>query len=162
VSVNSKAFGEAHARFLTEPTALTDADLEQLGCVDQGLADRARAKRAGYVEPKPTNPDDVWFSKQPMTGGAFDQWTKDYLFPTVRCLSMQVADLQARLAEIEKRPGIDYRGVWSERELYAAGCFTTWGGGMWYARSASIGRKPGTGPEWTLAVKKGADARSAE
>jgi hypothetical protein len=47
---NPKLFAAAHARFLSsDPQSLTAADLEQFAIVEPKLAERARARRAGYV-----------------------------------------------------------------------------------------------------------------
>lgn len=67
---------------------------------------------------------------------------------------------RVRIAELEKRPSFDYRGVWEERDIYPKGCFVTWSGSMWYCAEESQGKKPGQGdgPHWRLAIRRGADA----
>jgi hypothetical protein len=43
-------FEAAHERLLTDVKTLTDDDIAQFAAVDPTLADRARAKRSGFVE----------------------------------------------------------------------------------------------------------------
>ena len=50
MSYDPLAFQAAHQRFLTDVNNLTDDDLEQFAIVDPKLAERARARRAGFVE----------------------------------------------------------------------------------------------------------------
>lgn len=50
-------------------------------------------------------------------------------------------------------PVMDYRGVFDMAEQYVKGEFATYRGSVWHCNQKSQGRVPGTGPEWTLAVK---------
>lgn len=54
-------------------------------------------------------------------------------------------------------PGMIYRGVYREQQ-YALGDTVTWGGSLWHC-DKSTNEKPGGGDNWTLAAKRGADAR---
>lgn len=77
-------------------------------------------------------------------------------------LERRIEALERRLAELAERPAVSYRGVWRDGEPYAAGDFVTHAGSMWYARTASISRRPGTdagASAWQLAVKRGSDAK---
>ena len=75
----------AHHRFLESPFALTDEDLEQLALTDPRLAERGRAKRAGFVEAE----DD--FVKEhghhPLTLKLWSQWLSDLFSPMLEHLS---------------------------------------------------------------------------
>lgn len=51
-----------------------------------------------------------------------------------------------------------YRGVYREQDQYEPGDMVTWGGSVWHC-DKETGDKPGLGDAWTLAVKKGRDAR---
>lgn len=69
--------------------------------------------------------------------------------------------LAERIEGLEQRfdqQGRAYKGVWQPGH-YAAGSFVTHAGSMWHA-DKSTDFKPGEGGGWTLAVKKGADAKS--
>jgi hypothetical protein len=68
--------------------------------------------------------------------------------------------LQARIAALENSP-FRFIGTWSEGMEVVAGNFVSYGGSMWHANEATKA-KPGTGPEFTLAVKRGAEGRSAK
>jgi hypothetical protein len=68
--------------------------------------------------------------------------------------------LTARVEATERRfeeQGRAYKGIWKPGH-YSAGSFVTHGGSMWHADTATS-FKPGEGGGWTLAVKKGADAK---
>jgi hypothetical protein len=55
--------------------------------------------------------------------------------------------------------GFQYRGTWDASESYDTGDFATHAGGLWAAKSASVGSRPGDGSgSWQLAVKRGGDA----
>jgi collagen type III alpha len=80
------------------------------------------------------------------------------------------AEVEKRLeAEIVKRveaaiaalPIVTYKGVYNEGTEYAAGNTATFGGSLWHANVATK-EKPGTGSDWTLAVKKGRDGRDGK
>lgn len=74
-------------------------------------------------------------------------------------MKAQIAALEARLAETEKRgPGLQYRGVWQRAEIYVRGDVTTYGGSAWFAnRETEAGETPGAGDGWVLMVKRGKD-----
>jgi hypothetical protein len=81
----------------------------------------------------------------------------------IAALEQRCEALQQRVQELEQRPAVAYKGVWNERELYGAGQFVTFSGSMWIAKTASIGRRPGTDPNgWQLVVKRGADGRDGK
>jgi hypothetical protein len=63
-------------------------------------------------------------------------------------------ELEAKIAELEARPaGVSYQGTWDATKVYGRDQAITWGGSLWIAKSASIGKKP---PDacWQLAVRK--------
>lgn len=71
------------------------------------------------------------------------------------------AEVQKRIAEaFDAMPKVEYKGVWKEGEAYDAGNFVTWAGSLWHCDKATSS-KPGVADEWTLAVKRGRDGRSA-
>jgi hypothetical protein len=70
-----------------------------------------------------------------------------------------VESLQARIVALEARPEIHYRGVWAEGE-YCEGDFVTHAGSCWHCNERTKS-KPGDGAAWQLAVKRGADGKSA-
>lgn len=56
-----------------------------------------------------------------------------------------------------------YRGVWKEGEEYTLGDFVTLSGSLWHCNvDAGTKAKPGTGEDWTLAVKRGRDGRDGK
>ncbi len=65
--------------------------------------------------------------------------------------------LEARIEELEKTP-FAYDGPYEAGKVYDKGKFVTHNGSLWHANYKSAS-KPGDGPAWTLAVKKGVDAR---
>jgi hypothetical protein len=166
---DSERFMVAHGRFLEAARTLTDEDIEQLACVDPKLADRARAKRAGY-KPEPRSPEQVAFDKQPILNGVFLTWIRDWMDPLLGTYRLRIGEareaieeLKKRVTELEQRPVVAYKGIWNEHQLYGAGEFVTFSGSMWIAKTACIGRRPGTDPNgWQLVVKRGADGRDGK
>jgi hypothetical protein len=74
----------------------------------------------------------------------------------------KIDSLEARLKTIEATAkGMKYCGVWKATEAYAKGNFVTADGSLWHANRDVAGVEPGKGDTaWTLAVKRGRDARS--
>jgi hypothetical protein len=56
-------------------------------------------------------------------------------------------------------PALLDRGVFKEIADYEQGDGVTWGGSFWIAQKDAPEGKPGSGPDWRLAVKAGRDAR---
>jgi hypothetical protein len=77
-----------------------------------------------------------------------------------KCMRDALAPLQKRIEELENSP-FKFIGAWSEGMEVVAGNFVSYGGSMWHCNEATKA-KPGTGPEFTLAVKRGAEGRSAK
>jgi len=59
-------------------------------------------------------------------------------------------------------PGFFDRGVFREGEAYRKGDGVSFGGSIWLAQKDAPEGKPGTSPDWRLAVKKGRDGRDSE
>ena|SRR5215203_2276252 len=68
----------------------------------------------------------------------------------------RIEPLERELIELRARSAFQYRGVWKADDMYAAGDFVTFQGGLWHCSVDSTKAKPGNGPPWTLAVKSGA------
>jgi hypothetical protein len=66
--------------------------------------------------------------------------------------------LRNRITELEAKPEMKYHGTWSEKTSYPVGSFVTDGGSLWHCNKRTTER-PGTCEGWTLAVKRGRDAR---
>jgi hypothetical protein len=63
------------------------------------------------------------------------------------------------VAALERRKSLFYAGVWEAGESYQEGDFVTDRGSLWHANRATSAR-PGDGSgAWTLAVKRGKDAK---
>jgi hypothetical protein len=71
----------------------------------------------------------------------------------------EVGRLKHRIAQLEARPPLKYLGVWQSGRSYEQGSFTTCDGSLWHCdRDHPL--KPGVANSgWTLAVKRGKDAR---
>ena len=101
-------FKLAHERFLLTPKVLTDGDLEQLAVVDPTLAERARAKRAGFVEAE--DDDDRKLATVPVTQKGLLTWQKDVIGPMISTFQFRldeahvlIRSLEARVLELEAR-----------------------------------------------------------
>ena len=69
--------------------------------------------------------------------------------------------LRERGGDVEHRltlPVPIYRGVYKASETYEVGDMVTYQGSLWHCNKAGAGI-PGTGADWTLAAKRGRDAK---
>lgn len=64
--------------------------------------------------------------------------------------------VEKRLEELERAPLI-YDGPYESGKEYRKGTFVTLSGSLWHCNYTTDAR-PGDGPAWTMAVKKGRDA----
>ena len=62
---------------------------------------------------------------------------------------------------VDAIPHLVYKGVWQPETEYRPGHMTTFGGSLWHCNEASR-EKPGLGPAWTLAAKRGRDGRDGD
>lgn len=83
----------------------------------------------------------------------------DFIESAVKPIVERNAALEKRVNELEARPVMEYAGVWDQKKVYGSGKFVTDGGSLWHSKRASVGERPGASDAWTLAVKKGRDAR---
>ncbi|QHE85886.1 hypothetical protein [Hydrogenophaga sp. BPS33] len=68
-----------------------------------------------------------------------------------------VEPLEKRLATLEANP-VQYDGPHESGKVYGKGMFVTHEGSLWHCNYRTASR-PGDGQAWTLAVKRGKDAR---
>lgn len=102
-----------------------------------------------------------------MTKGEVSKYMAGVLAPVFDALQQRFLRIESRVAQIEARETQiakalqslpTYRGVYEPGQTYARGTFITLHGSMWHANQATTS-KPGGGPDWTLAVKRGSDAK---
>ena len=76
-------------------------------------------------------------------------------------LNKEFAPILQRLDELEQRPSLAYRGVWTESCAYARGSFVSHQGSIWHSNEDQNASRPGASDAWTLAVKRGQRAPTA-
>ena len=154
---STERFNDAHARLLENPASLSDDDLALFDLVAPALGDRARAKRAGYVEA--VDPQFAALERQPVSHRQLRGYADDVLFPIMATHVFKIRQLEQRLNELEQRPasstGCEYAGTYSPTTQYTAGQLITRGGGLWLCLRESLAQTPGTSPNWRLVVKSG-------
>lgn len=69
----------------------------------------------------------------------------------------RIRALEDRVKELEAAP-LQYDGPHETGKVYGKGMFVTHEGSLWHCNYKTASR-PGDGPAWTLAVKRGKDAR---
>ena len=79
---------------------------------------------------------------------------------TAKAIKDAVAPLEARIAELEASP-TKYVGVWTQGTEFQARSIVSYDGSMWHANETTK-EKPGTGPTWTLCVKRGQNGKDAK
>jgi hypothetical protein len=62
--------------------------------------------------------------------------------------------LEARIAGLEARPELEYRGSHASDQTYAAGNLVTRSGGLWLCLRSTT-QTPGQSGDWKLVVKRG-------
>lgn len=67
------------------------------------------------------------------------------------------SDFEKRLSRLETK-GVEYRGVYQRAMDYSRGDLCTFHGSLWHA-NCETRAQPGINGDWTLAVKRGADAK---
>jgi hypothetical protein len=121
---NSDAFSAAHQRFLTDAKSLTDDDLAQFAVVDPKLAERARAKRAGFVEAAEDGAATPRQFAKSITVKVLLDYQRDCLAPilathkyrvkqlteTVERLDAHCRSLEQRLLELEVDRAVSHAG----------------------------------------------------
>jgi BMFP domain-containing protein YqiC len=155
---NSKAFEAAHRKFVDDAKTLSDEDLEQFQIVDPKLAERARARRAGFVESE-TEDEHKAFA-QPATMRSLIDLYRDAIMPilaTYRHKNAMLEErwlaLEQRLTTMEQKPSVKFRGVYEQGKAYQPGDACTHSGGLWICRAATMGQPNQDYIGWSLAVK---------
>jgi hypothetical protein len=128
------------------------ADLIALG---ERLAERTKQYFADEMRPFLARVDSLAQRIATLEGGGVKGFTGSIDFEAARALEQRVADLEAR-------PTMQFKGYWDCDTAYEAGDCVSRGGSMWIAKSANIGVNPGGAPQWALCVKRGRDGREGE
>jgi hypothetical protein len=79
--------------------------------------------------------------------------------PLLEPLLAEIKRLRERIVELEKRPRLEYCGVWAAGNVYGKGCIVTHGGSAWHCNHQETSDEPGKSDAFTLMVKRGKDAR---
>ena len=156
------AFRAAHVKFLTDAKTLSDDDLELFAIVDPKLADRARARRAGFVEADTDTDAEKKFLAKAVTYDALHKHFTDLVAPILATYNYRITEtrellvaLEQRITATERKPHLKFRGVFEQGKDYSVGDCATCHGSLWVCRAAT-GGKPGEDYHgWVLAVKKG-------
>lgn len=133
---------------------------------DQLLADRTvlAARRANRATMKRPGDGDDWRLIDDPTEEEFAA-VKAHANPEQRelievlcaaiapVLKELIEPLREKIAELENRPHVQYRGVWKEGQPYGTGSMVTHEGSVWHANRATM-QRPGAG-----AVRRGRDAK---
>jgi hypothetical protein len=77
----------------------------------------------------------------------------------IEALERRIEQLEKQIEKIERRK---YVGVWKDTGKYYEGQFCTHDNSMWHCNCDGTEQRPGTGPDWTLAIKRGRDGKDAD
>jgi hypothetical protein len=124
--------------------------VETVALVVGPVVDRIAALEALSPVPGPPGPAGA-------DGLGFDD--ADVTYDGERTITLTWARGDARVERAIRLPAMLYRGVYVPGKLYDRGDVVTWAGSLWHANAETTTR-PGDGaPAWTLAVKRGRDAK---
>ena len=68
-------------------------------------------------------------------------------------------ELIKRVADLERRPQVEFKGVWREGQAYPRGAMVSHQGSTWCAMNDHPGRPGEPSSNWQLAVKRGRDGK---
>ena len=104
---------------------------------------RPRQLRDGTL-PK-LSPEEQKELAAPATVGHLLQMVRDVQGPITNSVVHLLAEARKRIAALEARPTVEYRGVWDASARCMAGVRSSRrSGSMWHATEASVGRRPGS------------------
>jgi hypothetical protein len=84
----------------------------------------------------------------------------DYLSKAFAPINKRIITLEAKVAALEASvAAFEYKGVWRDGPTYVRHNSATHGGSLWIVRAEQTTQRPGDGADWTLACKRGRDAR---
>jgi hypothetical protein len=92
--------------------------------------------------------------------GVFDAVAKRFE-DMQRDLLGQIDKLQHKVDELQQRPAVTDKGVWTHGRIYAPGDGVTKDGSFWICQRQTD-TCPGNGADWRIAVKRGRDSRSVK
>ncbi len=81
----------------------------------------------------------------------------EYLAKALGPVGTRLDAIERRLDQAEAAP-FSYAGPHEQGKSYAPGMFVSHDGSLWHCSQQTTAR-PGDGPQWVLAVKRGRDAR---
>jgi hypothetical protein len=73
--------------------------------------------------------------------------------PVFENYKTKIAALEARVALLEEKPSINFRGVFEAGKSYVPGDAVTCHGGLWICRAETVGPPSQDFVGWSLAVK---------
>lgn len=80
---------------------------------------------------------------------------------TFREYMAEIREFERRLARVEEKPSIQYRGVWEKENIYHPGDVVTSQGSSWICKLDTTMR-PGGNDSWQLMVKRGRNGDDAD
>lgn len=103
---------------------------------------------------------------KPFDWRRYAQGVADYIDDAFKAFGGRVRGLDGRITAMEARINLiesqtknfAYLGTWEAGRSYKQHNAVTSTGNLWIARAATTTQKPGDGPDWQLAVRKGRDA----
>ncbi|WP_423415554.1 hypothetical protein RLW55_03225 [Hyphomicrobium sp. B1] len=85
--------------------------------------------------------------------------TKAETSATAELLVLRLREAEARIAQLEAAPKLEYVGVYVSSRNYVPGQFVTYAGSLWHCNAPTGGKSGFDKSCWTLAVKRGVDAK---
>lgn len=90
------------------------------------------------------------------------KWWQPLVKAIVAEVSEVIKEQNKRIDALESRMAqFGYKGVWQPGLVYRESNFVTDDGSIWACIKEQTTQRPGSGPDWRLAVKRGKDGRDA-
>lgn len=90
------------------------------------------------------------------------KWWQSLVDELLAGLGSRLKEQDARIAALEQRISeFKYCGVWQPGTVYRESNSVTDSGSLWMCMAPQTTQRPGDGPDWRLAVKRGKDGKDA-
>ena len=149
---------EFNASGSTMPQSVWSERRTELVAQLDGAARAARVAEASNLTQRPQQtrkpaPPDRDGSKTPVTWRHFTEFLDELAALTRQHVAERTKPLEDRIAELESRKSLEYRGTYRTDTEYGLNDLVTHSGMLWLCQQQGTRKKPGDGDAWRLVSK---------